>query len=53
MTTLAPSGNFPMDGFGFCWFSVGVCLVEGTVLGGGCLVGLCEGDPFLLEGIQV
>ena len=50
MTTLAPSINFPVDGFGFllvfCW----VCLVEGTVLGSGCL---CEGDPFPLQGIQV
>ena len=23
------------------------------MLGSGCLVGLCEGDPFLLQGIQV
>ena len=23
------------------------------VLGSGCLVGYCEGDPFLLQGIQV
>ena len=54
MTTLAPSINFTVDGFWhFCWFSVGVCLVERTVLGSGCLVGLCEGDPFLLQGIQV
>ena len=53
MTTLAPSMNFPVDRFGFlltfCW----VCIVERTVLGSGCLVGLCEGDPFLLQGIQV
>ena len=28
MTTLAPSINFSVDGFGFCWFSVEVCLVE-------------------------
>ena len=34
-------------GLAFCWFSVGVCLVERTVLGSGCFVGLCEGDPFL------
>ena len=53
MTTLAPSINFVVDGFGFCWFSVGICLVERTVLGSGCLVGLCEGDPFPLQGIQV
>ena len=37
----------------FCWFSVGVCHVERTVQGSGCLVGLCEGDPFPLQGIQV
>ena len=53
MTTLAPSINFSVDGFGFCWLSVGVYLVERTVLGSGCLVGLCEGDPFPLQGIQV
>ena len=53
MTTLVPSINFTVDGFGFCWFSVGVCLVEKTVLGNGCLVGLCEGDLFLLQGIWV
>ena len=52
MTTLAPL-YFPVDGFGFSWFSVGVCLVERTVLGSGFLVGLCEGDPLLLQGIQV
>ena len=40
MTTLAPSINFTVDGFGFCWFSGGVCLVERTVLGSECLVGL-------------
>ena len=38
MTTLAPSINFPVDGFGFLLVSVGVCLVERTVLGSGCLV---------------
>ena len=53
MTTLATSINFTVDGFGFCWFSVGVYLVKRTVLGSGCLVGLCEGDPFPLQGIQV
>ena len=54
MTTLDPSVNFPGDGFGFfCWFSVVVCLVEGTVLGSGCLVSLCECDPFHLQEIQV
>ena len=40
-------------GLAFCWFSVGVWFVERTVLGSGCLVGLCEGDPFLLQGIQM
>ena len=45
MTTPAPSINFPVDGFGFCWFSVGVGLVERTLRGSGCLVGLCKGDP--------
>ena len=53
MTTLPPSINSPMDGLAFCWFSVSVCLIERTVLGSSCLVGLCEGDPFLLEGIQM
>ena len=53
MTTLAPSINFSVDGFGFCWLSVGVFLAERTVLSTGCLVGLCEGDPFLLQEIQV
>ena len=33
-------------GLAFCWFSVGVCIVERTVFSSGCLVGLCEGDPF-------
>ena len=40
-------------GLDFWWFSVGVCLVERTVLVSGCLVGLCEGDPFLLKENQV
>ena len=55
MTTLALSINFTVDGFVFLlvWFSVGVCLVERTVLGSGCLVGLCEGDPFPLQRIWV
>ena len=53
MTTLAPPMNFSMDGLAFCWFSVGVCLVEMTVLDSDCHVGLCEGDPFLLQGVQV
>ena len=44
MTTLAPSINFTVDGFGF---------LERTVLGSGSLEGLCEGDPFPLQGIQV
>ena len=40
-------------GLAFCWFSVGVCLVEKTLLGSGCLVGLCEGDPIPLQEIEV
>ena len=50
MTTLSPSVNFPVYGLGFLF---GVYLVERTVLGSGCLVGLCEGDPFPLQEIQV
>ena len=50
MTTLAPSISFTVDGFGFL---LAFCLVERTVLVGGYLVGLCEGDPFPLQGIQV
>ena len=53
MTTLAPSINFTVYGFGFLLVSVEVCLVERTVLGSGCLVGLFEGAPFPLQGIQV
>ena len=53
MTTLVPSIYFLWMDLSFCWFSVGVCLVERTVLASGCLVELCEGDPFLLQGIQV
>ena len=40
MTTLAPSINFPVVGLAFCWFSVGVFLIERAVLDSGCLVGL-------------
>ena len=50
---MVPSMNFPVDRFGFLLFSVGVCLVERTMLGSGCLVGLCECDQFLLQEIQV
>ena len=50
MTTLAPSINFTVDGFGFL---LGFCFFERTVLGSGCLVGFYEDDPFLLQGIQV
>ena len=49
MTTLAPSINFTVDGFGFllgfalleelCWIEV--------------VFGLFEGDPFPLQGTQV
>ena len=53
ITTPAPSINFPMDGLVFCLFSVGVFLVERTMLGSGCLIGLHECGPFLLQGIQV
>ena len=40
-------------GLAFWWLSVGVCFVEITVLGSGYLVGVCEGDLFPLQGIQV
>ena len=53
MTALAPSINFHVDGFGFLQIFCWVCLVERTVLDSGCLVGLCEGDPFLLQEIQM
>ena len=53
ITILAPSITLLWMGLAFCWLSVGVCFVERTVLGRGCLVGLCEGDPFPLQGIQV
>ena len=53
MAILAPSINFTVDGFGFLLASLGVCFVERTVLGSGCLVGFCEDDPFPLQGIQV
>ena len=53
MTILAPSMNCTMDGFGFLVVFVGVFLLEITVMVSGCLVGLYEGDPFLLQGIQV
>ena len=42
ITTLDPSMNFPADGFGFCWFSVRVWLVERAVQGSDYLVGFCE-----------
>ena len=45
--------NFLWMGLAFCWLSVGVCLVERTMLGSGSLVGLCESDPFPLQGCQV
>ena len=49
MTTLAPSINFPVGGLAFCWFSVGVCLVERTVLGSGCLVDFAKVIHFFYE----
>ena len=51
--TLVPSVNFPVN---WIWFLLGCCWVwnvERTVMGSGCLIGLCEGDPFLLPEIQV
>ena len=42
-------GTFLWMGMAFWWVS----LVERTVLGSGCLVGLYEGDSFLLQEIQV
>ena len=49
MTTVAPSINFTVDGFGFllvfCW---GFPHWR-TVLASGCLVGLFEGDSFLFK----
>ena len=53
MTTLTPSINFPVHGFGYLLVFCCICLVERTVLGSGSLVGNCEGDSFLLQGIQV
>ena len=53
LTTLASSVNFPVDGFGFLLAFYWVCHVERTVFGSSCLVGLCEGDPFPSQGIQV
>ena len=47
------SSSFYKLSCGWVWLSVGVCLDERTVLGSGCLVGLCEGDPFLLQEIKV
>ena len=50
------SGSFYELYCGWVWIFVGfvgVCLVERTVLGSGCLLGLCEGDPFPLQGIRV
>ena len=38
-------------GLTLCWLSLGVCFVERTVLDSGCLIGLCDGDPFPLQGI--
>ena len=49
VTTLAPSMNFPVDGFGLL---LGYALLK-ELMGSDCLVGLCECDQFLLQGIQV
>ena len=54
VTTLASSINVIVDGSGsllvFCW---GFALLKELCVGSDCLVGLCEGDPFHLQGIQV
>ena len=42
----ANSSSFYRLYCGGFWLSVGVCLLERNVLGSGCPVGLCEGDPF-------
>ena len=53
MTTISASINFPVDGFGvFVGFLLGFALLK-ELLGSGCVVGLYEGNPFLLQGIQV
>ena len=33
ITILAPSINFTVDGFGVCWLSIEVCLVEKNCVG--------------------
>ena len=38
--------KLPMDWFVFLLFPVGVFLVKRTIMGSGCLVGLCESDPY-------
>ena len=54
MTTLAPSINVAVDGYGFLLgFLLEVALLKELLLGSSCLVGLCEVDPFLLQGIQL
>ena len=49
MTTLVPSINFPVDGFGFL---LRFDLLK-ELLDSGCFVGFCEGDPFVLQEIKV
>ena len=46
MTTVIPFYEFCS---GWVRLSVGIWLVEIAVQGSGCLVGLCEGDPFLYK----
>ena len=53
MTTLVPSMNLPVDGFGFLLVSVWVWFVKRNVLGSRHFVGLCECDLFLLQELQM
>ena len=43
------SDSFYEHSCGWVWLFVGIYIVERTVLGSGCLVGLCKEDPFLLH----
>ena len=53
MYDMTNSSCFYNPSYGKIWLFVWVCLVERTVLDSGCLVGLCEGDPFLLQYIKM